>query len=157
MVKEERERERLRERRGDGWYTSSATERKEHVESISLVECGQLSFYAENIPFSSSTIFYSSPTLKLISCCESPRLKTLSPSGAFRQDLYNHVKMPHPSQSYNMVIYMHTDAKYSSRSGECEFDLPNRLFLSPWSHFTCQTYSCTLWAAVCMISLATLS
>ena len=42
---------------GSGWYASSATERKEHVESISLVEGGQLSFYAENIPFSSSSIF----------------------------------------------------------------------------------------------------
>ena len=28
-------------------------------------------------------------------------------------------------------------------------------FLSPWSHFTYQTYSSTLWAAVCTISLAT--
>ena len=114
-----------------GWYATSATERKEHVESISLVEGGQLNFYAENIPFSSSTIFSSSPTPKLISCCASPRLKTLSDSGAFRQDLYNHAKMQHPSQSHNVVIYMHTDIKNDSRSGGCEFDLPNRLFLSP--------------------------
>ena len=142
------------ERRGGGWYASSATERKEHVESISLVEGGQLSFYAENIPFSSSTIS-SSPTPKLVSCHALPRLKTLSDSGAFKQDLYNHAKMPHPGQSHNVVIYIHANAKHDSRSGGYEFDLPNHPFLSPLSHFTCQTYSCTLWAAMCMISLAT--
>ena len=102
---------------GSGWYASSATDRKEYVESISLVEGGQPSFYAENIPFSSSTIFSSSPTPKLISCHASPRLKMLSPSGAFRQDLYNHAKMPHPGQSHNVVIYMHVDVKHDSRSG----------------------------------------
>ena len=61
-----------------GWYASSATERKEHVESISVVEGGQLSFYPENIPFPSSTIFSSSPIPKLVSCRVSPRLKMLS-------------------------------------------------------------------------------
>ena len=96
---------------GGGWYASSATERKEHVESISSVEGGQPSFYTENIPFSSSTIFSSSPTSKLIACRASPRLKTLSDSGAFRQDLYNHAKMPHPGQSHNVVIYLCTDVK----------------------------------------------
>ena len=104
------------------------------MESISLVEGGQPSFYAENIPFSSSTIFSSSPTPKLISCAL-PRLKTLSDSSTFRLDLYNHAKMPHPGQSHNVVIYMCADAKHDSRSGGCEFNLPNRLFLSTWSHF----------------------
>ena len=100
--------------------------------------------------FSSSTIFSSSPTPKLVSCHASPRLKTLSDSG-FRQDLYNHAKMPRPGQSHNGVIYMHADIKHDSQSGGCELDLPNRPFLSPWSHFTHQTYSCTLWAAACVI------
>ena len=127
---------------GSGWYASSATERKEHMESISLVEGRQLSFYAENILFSSSTIFSSSPTPKLVSCCASPRLKTLSDSNAFKQNLYNHAKMPHPGQSHNVVIYMHADVKHDSQSGGCEFDFPNHQFLSPWSHFIHQTYSC---------------
>ena len=74
--------------------------------------------------------------------------------GTFRQDLYNHAKLPHPSQSH-VVIYIHTDAKHDSRSGGCESDLPNCPFSSPWSHFTRQTYSCTLWAAACVISLTT--
>ena len=140
---------------GGGWYASSATERKEHVESISLVEGGQPSFYAENIPFSSLTIFFSRPTPKLVFCCASPRLKTLFAFGAFRQDLYNRAKMPHLGQSHNMVIYVHADTKHDSQWGGCEFDLPNRPFLSPWSHFTRQTYLCTFWTAVCMISLTT--
>ena len=106
---------------GDGWYASSATERKEHMESISLVG-GQPSFYAENIPFSSSTIFSSSPTHKLVSCCVSPRLKTLSHSGAFRQDLYNHATSGSIAQCCN---YVRADAKHNSRSGGCEFDHPN--------------------------------
>ena len=114
-----------------GWYASSATERKEHVESISLVEGWQSSFYAENISFSSSTIFSSSSKTNLVSCRVSPRLKTLSDSSAFRQDLYNHAKMPNPGQSHNVVIYMCADAKHDSRSGGCKFDLPNCLFLSP--------------------------
>ena len=71
-----------------------------------LIEDGKPSFYTENIPFSSSTIFSSSPTLKLVSCHALPRLKTLSDSAAFRQGLYNHAKMPHPGQSHNVVIYM---------------------------------------------------
>ena len=113
------------------WYASPATERKEHVESISLVEGGQPSFYTENISFSSSTIFSSSPTPKLISCHVSPRLKILSDSGPFRQDLYNYAKMPHPGQSHNVVIYMRADVKHCSQSGGYEFNLPNCLFLSP--------------------------
>ena len=79
----------------------------------------------------------------------------ITPSGAFRQDLSNHATMPHPGQSHNVVIYMRDYIKHDSWSGGCEFDLPNCLFLSPWSHFTRPTYSCTLWAATCMISLAT--
>ena len=102
--------------------------KKEHVESISLVEGGQPSFYAENIPFSYSTIFSSSPTPKLISCRALPRLKMLSPSSAFRHDLYNHAKMPHPGQSHNVVIYMRTNVIHDQ--GGCEFDLPNCPFLS---------------------------
>ncbi len=51
-----------------GWYVSSANERKEHVQSISLVEGGQPSFYAENIHFSSLTIFSNSPTPNPVSC-----------------------------------------------------------------------------------------
>ena len=120
----------LKEERG-GWYASSATIRKKHMESISLVEGGQSSFYAENIPFPSSTIFSSSPTLKLVSCRALPKLKTLSHSGTFRQDLYNHAKMLHLGHSHNVVIYMRADAKHNSRSGGCEFDLPNCPFLSP--------------------------
>ena len=147
--------ERPWKKRWGGWYVSSATEKKEHVESISL-EGGQPSFYAENIPFSSSTIFPSNPTPKLVSCRALPRLKMLSDPGAFRQDLYNHAKMPHPDQSHNMVIYMCADVKHDSWLGGCEFDLPNHPFLSSWSHFTCQTYSCMLWAAACVISPATL-
>ena len=96
------------ERRGGRWYASSATERKEHVESISLVKGGQSSFYAENILISSPTIFSSILTPKLVSCRASPRLKTLSASGEFRQDLYNHGKMPHLGQSQNVVIYINT-------------------------------------------------
>ena len=119
----------LKEESG-GWYASSATDRKEHVESISLVEGGQPSFYTENIPFSSSTIFSSSPTPKLVSCRVLPRLKMLSDSGAFRQDLYNHAKMPHPGLSHNVLIYMCADVKHNSRLGGCEFDLPNHPFLS---------------------------
>ena len=107
----------------------SNRKKKEHVESISLVEGGQLSFYAENVPFSSSTIFSSSPTPKLVSCCASPRLKMLSDSSAFRQDLYNHTKIPHLGQSHNVIIYVRADAKHDSRSGGCKFDLPNCLFL----------------------------
>ena len=38
--------------------------------------------------------------------------------------------MPHQGQSHNVVIYMHADAKHNSWSGGCEFDLPNRPFLS---------------------------
>ena len=127
------------------------TERKEHVESISLVKGGQPSFYA----FFFSTIFSSSPTPKLVSCHTSPRLKTLSDSGTFRQDLCNHAKMPYPGQLHSVVIYMRADIKHDSRSGGCEFDLPNCPFLSRWSHFSHQTYTCTLWTATCMISLAT--
>ena len=113
------------------WYASPGTERKEHMESISSVEGGQPSFYAENIPFSFSTIFSSSPTPKLVSCRASPRLKTLSYAGAFRQDLYNHAKTPHLSQSHNVVIYMCADVKHGSRSEGGKFNLPNRPFLSP--------------------------
>ena len=47
----------------------------------------------------------------------SPRLKTLSDPGVFRQDLYNHAKMPHPGQSHNVVTYMCADVKHDSRSG----------------------------------------
>ena len=70
-----------------------------------LTEGGQPSFYTENnsslsfflwIPFLPSTIFFSSPTSKLVSCRVSPRLKTPPPLRAFRQDLNNHSKMPHP-------------------------------------------------------------
>ena len=119
------------------------------MESISLVEDGQQRFYTENIPFSSSIIFSSSPTPKLASCV-SPRHKTFSASG-----VYNHAKMPHPDQSHNVVIYMCTDVKHNSWLGRCKFDLPNRPFLSPWSHFTRQTYSCMLWATAYLICLAT--
>ena len=125
-----------------------------------LIEGGQPSFYTENIPFSSSTIFSSSPTPKLVSCCASPRLKTFV-SDAFRQDLNNHTKMPHPGQSHNVVIHVHQhvgspNVKHDSQSGGYEFDLPNRPFLFPWSHFTRLTYSCMLWAAECVISLTTI-
>ena len=40
------------------------------------------------------------------------------------------------------------DVKHDSRSGGCEFNLPNYLCLCRWSHFTRQIYSC-------MLSLAT--
>ena len=50
-------------------------------------------------------------------------------SNAFRQDLSNHAKMPHPSQLHNVVIYKRTYLKQNSRLGGCKFDLPNRLFL----------------------------
>ena len=53
-------------------------------------------------------------------------------SGAFRQNISNHAKMPHPGQSHNLVIYMRAYVKHNSRSGGCEFDLPNRPFLSPF-------------------------
>ena len=61
-------------------------------------------------------------------------------------------------QCSNLHEHQHVgscDIKHDSRSGGCEFYLPNRLFLCPWSHFTHQTYSCTLWTAACVISLAT--
>ena len=109
-----------------------------------------------NIPFLSSTIFSSGPVPKLVSSRVMRRQDSnVTVSGAFRQDLSNHAKMPHPGQSHNVVIYMRAYVKHDSQLGGCEFDLPNRLFLSPWSHFTRQTYSCTLWAAACVISLAT--
>ena len=60
---------------------------------------------------------------------EEVKLKMLSDSGAFRQDLYNHAKMSHPGQLHNVVIYMRAEAKHDSRSGGCEFDLPNPPFL----------------------------
>ena len=63
--------------------------------------------------------------------------------------------MQHPGQSHNVVIYMCAYIKHDSWSGGCEFDLPNRPFLSPWFHFSCQTYSGMLWADACMIYLAT--
>ena len=69
---------------GDNWYASSATERKECGESISFVEGGQPSFFVENIPFSSSTIFSSSIRPKLVSCHASPRhLFSIPPSNKY--------------------------------------------------------------------------
>ena len=131
---------------------------------VFLIEGRQPSFYAEITTLS----FFQFPF-----CLQQSSLSVLHPSsflvvrhqdskrrlfpGASRQDLNNHTKILHPGQSHNLVIYMRTSVlvvKHDSRSGGCEFDLPNRLFLSPWSHFTRQTYSCTLWASACVISLA---
>ena len=44
----------------------SNRKKRTHVINFFLIESGQPSFYAENIPFSSSTIFSSSPTPKLV-------------------------------------------------------------------------------------------
>ena len=122
-------------KRTGGWYASSATERKDHVESISFVEGEQPSFYAENIPFSSSTIFSSSPTHKLVSCHASPRFK-ISDFGAFRQDLYNHAKMLHLGQSHNVVIYMCADIKHDREDVSSIFPIthfsPPDLILHAW-------------------------
>ena len=80
-----------------------------------LIEGRQPSFYAENnsslsffrwIPFLPATIFFSSPTFNLVSCRASTRLETPSLPCAFRQDVNNHTKMPHPGQSHNVIIYM---------------------------------------------------
>ena len=107
-----------------------------------------------NIPFlpqqSSPAVLY--PSLSLVVRHRDSNVTAFS---AFRQDLSNHAKMPHPGQLHNVVIHMCTYVKHDSLLGWCDFDFPNRLFLSPWSHFTHQTYSCTLWAAACVISLAT--
>ena len=110
-----------------------------------------------NIPFSLPQ--QSSPAVPYpyLSCVVRHRDSNDTAPGAFRHDLSNHAKMPHPGQSHNVVIYKSAYVKHDSRSGGCEFDLPNRPFLSPWSHFTRQTYSSTLWAAACVISLATQS
>ena len=101
-----------------GWIVCLLSNRKKRVSRnwtrginfkcccyvIFLIESEQPNFYTENIPFCLQPSS-SSPTTRLVSC-ESPRLKApLSPS-AFRQDLNNHTKMPHRSQSHNVVIYM---------------------------------------------------
>ena len=107
-----------------------------------------------NIPFpqqSSPAVLY--PSSSRVVCRRDSNDTT---SDAFRQDLSNHAKMPHPGQLHNVVIYKCAYVKHDSQSGGCEFDLPNGPFLSPWSHFTRQTYSSMLWAAVCVISLTTL-
>ena len=98
------------------------------MESISLIEGRLPSFYTDYIPFSYTTIFSSSPTPYLVSCHVLPRVKMLSHFDAFRQDLYNHAKMPHPGQSHNVVIYVRADTTNNSRSGGCKFDVPSLFF-----------------------------
>ena len=148
--------------------------KKEHVESISsygfaniqawynlsytVVSADVLQLQYDlliNIPFSlpqqsSPVVLY--PSSSRVIC---HRDSNDTAPGTFRQDLSNHAKMPHLGQSHNVIIYKRAYVKYDSWSGGCEFDLPNRPFLSTWSHFTCQTYSSMLWAAACVISLVT--
>ena len=82
-------------------------------------------------------------------------------SRAFRQDFkssYQNATSGSIVQCSNLHAHQRVgscDVKQDSRSGGCEFDLPNPLFLCPGSHFTRQIYSCTLWTAACVISLAT--
>ena len=78
-------------------------------------------------------------------------------SGAFRQDFSIHAKMPHQGQSHNVIIYKRTYVKHDSRSGGCEFDLPNRPFLSCPDLILHARHIFEHWAAACVISLATLS
>ena len=97
-----------------------------------------------NIPFSlpqqsSPAVLY--PSLSRVICRQD---SNDTASGAFRQDLSNQAKMPHPGQSHNVIIYKRAYVKHNSRLGGWEFNLPNCQFLSPWSHFTCQTYSSML-------------
>ena len=65
----------------DGSYAYSATERKEHVESISLVEGGQPSFYAENNPilFLNNLLKQSYIQACLLSCVAKTQNAFLSP------------------------------------------------------------------------------
>ena len=83
-----------------------------------------------NIPFSLPQ--QSSPAVMYPSLSRVVRRRDSNntPSRAFRQDLSNHAKMPHPGQSHIMVIYKRTYVKHDLESGGCEFNLPNRPFLS---------------------------
>ena len=84
-----------------------------------------------NIPFSlpqqsSPAVLY--PSSSRVVCRQD---SNDTASGAFRQDLSNHAKMLHPSQSHNVVIYKRAYVNHDSRLGGCEFDLPNCPFPSP--------------------------
>ena len=71
--------------------------------------------------------------------------KRLSAPSAFKQDLNDCTKMPHLGQCGNLHACQHVcspDVKHNSWSGGCEFDLPNYLFLSLWSHFTWRIRAC---------------
>ena len=103
--------------------------------------CWKYSFF-----FLSNLLQQSYTQAHLLSCIA--KTQNSNSSFAFRQDLYDHAKMPHLGQSHNAVIYMCADIKHDLRLGGCKFDLPNCLLLSPWSHFTRLTY-------LCMLSLTT--
>ena len=102
-----------------------------HIQSC-LMMCFSCSMkLLVNIPFSlpqqsSPVVLY--PSSSHVVC---RRDSNDTASGAFRQDLGNHAKMPHLDQSHNVVIYQHAYVKCDSRSGGCEFNLPNHPFLSP--------------------------
>ena len=64
-----------------------------------LLEGGHPSFYGENVPFSSTTIFSSSPTPKLVSCHQDSKC-FLTPVRSGR----TYIIMPHLGQSHNVVI-----------------------------------------------------
>ena len=127
--------------------------------NFSLIEGEQPNFYAENIPFSCNSL--SNPSPKFVS----RRLDFFQTpiSRAFRQDFkssYQNATSGSIVQCSNLHVRQRVgscDVKHDSRSGGCEFDLPNRPFLCPWSYFTRLTYSCTLWVAACVISLVTIT
>ena len=149
-----------------GWMVCLLSNRKKRVSchwirgiNFSSTEGEQPNFYAENTPFSCNSFLAAicpslSLVLRLFDLFQTPV------SRAFRQDSkssYQNATSGSIVQCCNLHACQRVgscDIKHDSHSGGCEFDLPNRPFLCPWSHFTRQTYSCTLWAAACVISFA---
>ena len=75
---------------------------------VLLIEGGQPNSYAENISFcqqqSSLAVLHPSSSL-VVRRQDSKRLSSHTP-GAFKQDLNNQIKMTHPGQLHNVLIYM---------------------------------------------------
>ena len=126
--------------------------------NFSLIEGEQLNFCAEKYPFFLQQSS-SSPSPQFVS---RPASLRLVPNDYFSciqagfKSLYQNATSVSIVQCSNLHVHQRVgscDVNYDSRLGECEFNLLNCQFLYPWSHFTCLTYSCMLWAAVCVISL----
>ena len=130
--------------------------------NFSLIEDEQPNFYAENIPFSCNYLLAvlrpsSSLVLRRFDFFPPKRLSFVY-SGRISKSSYQNATSGSIVECSNLHARQRVDScdvKHDSRSRGCEFDLPNRTFLCPWSHFIHQTYSCTLWSAECVISLAT--